>query len=155
MARKKGKKKRKRRYTKRRGSFKKRRTMGVMGKMGVFMAAVVPQLLVLTGVATDTFNRHKQKWSIPSMLHFALMEWVNGFSYGLFGATAFKTALASDSEGRTSMKSVGNANIPKGALWYPIGIGTIQVSVDRGLAWINGNRGVNIIGTKTRAIGNY
>lgn len=155
MVKRKGKKKGKRRYTRRRGTTKKRRTMGLMGKAGVFMAAVVPQLLVLTGLATDTYNRYKAKWSLPSMIHFGLMEYVNAFSYGLFGAEVFKRAKAYDTQGRPIDSAVGTGNIPKGSLWYPIGIGTTQVGIDRVISWINGNRGVNIPGTRTRAIGNY
>lgn len=156
MARKKGKKKRKRRYTRTKRTGKKRHTMGIIGKLGVFNIAVMPLLIALFATLQDTFARvTKQNYSIVSGVYATLIEFVNTQAVGIGFNQPIKEMRISLKDGSQKTINPGAGGLPKGWAYPVYGVGFAQVLADRVVSLVNGNRGSNIPGTHYRAIGNY
>ena len=128
--------------------------MGLAGKVGATIAGVGPMMATTVTTIMEVFRMKKvHNANIPTLMNWGLQYWMNTAAEAYGFDRIFKDQIDVVRADGSSFKGEVKSGLPKGSAWPIIGVGLTQVLVDRVVSLINHNRGVNIPGTKIRAIG--
>lgn len=125
---------------------------GVLGRLGAFVAGVVPAGIVGIAAVEDAQGHYKQAGNIISTAKIGLVSFVNGFTQGFFGKKAFEKMGYVDKDGRHGERKMPNI-VPPGSLWLVTGSGLAMMLIDALGSVLAGGRPVKIWGTNYNAIG--
>lgn len=125
---------------------------GVLGRLGAFIAGVVPAGIVGVAAIEDAQGHYKTAGNILSTAKIGLVSFVNGFTQGFFAKKAFDKMSYVDKDGRRGVRSMPDI-VPPGSLWLVTGSGLAMMLVDAVASKLAGGRPVKIWGTNYNAIG--
>lgn len=149
--RKKKKSKRRRPYYKKRTG--KRHVKGITGRIGAFILGVVPTLLAaFQAISLTNAARKTYKLDIFSTVQVGLMQWMDEMANGFLGATPFKKAVVTNTDGRRVEIGM-EAKLQKGSLWYVAGTGLLMMAYDWVAGKLTSGKGTKIPFTNYYATG--